>query len=296
MDTIATKHLSWVRLVVAVTLALIGQVSRAGSNPVPFNQWTVNHGVIDTSTTCSTPGISCTVLAQDDGFLQQQVVTANGSYVQMILTNPGASGTADTLGFTTENFVPDKNLSGYDIANRQVIRDIPAGMEQIAQIDRAPFEDPDKGLVNLIHVDLTQTMSELNYDADFHLVRHEATLPAGEILSGKTIDMHQTSSTVDPYGVRELINTFSNKQSSGDRLSNVDGALLIDPFTPAAELQIDQQSYAIHAGDDIKLTGITQSLTSLPTAGAFELHNYENTTQALSATGSTIIDPFSTTP
>ena len=155
MATITTQRLLGYKHFALVLMATVTQLTWAGSNPVPFNQWTVNNGIIDTSATCTTPGVNCTVLAQDDGFLQQQVVTDGGSYVQMILTDPGASGTPDTLAFTTENFVPDKNLSGFDIANRQLIRDVPKGFEQIAQIDRAPFEDPNGGLVNLIHVDLT---------------------------------------------------------------------------------------------------------------------------------------------
>jgi len=296
MDIIATKYLPRFQLFAVGLMTLIGQATWAGSNPVPFNQWTVNNGVIDTSTTCTSPGVSCTVMAQDDGFLQQQVVTDSGSYVQMILTDPGASGSPDTLAFTTENFVPDKNLSGFDIANRQVIRDIPQGLEQIAQIDRAPFEDPNKGLVNLIHVDLTQTLTNQDFEADFQLVRDEAELPSGEILSGKTVNIHQSVSGMDPYGNQNVINTFSNQQSSGVQLTNVDNSLLVDPFTTAADIQIGGQTFKINDGDDIKLTEITQHITSLPGDGALNLQSYENTTQHVSATDVSFIDPFSPAP
>ena len=296
MDTITTKHQFRYPLLAVGLLSVIGQVSWAGSNPIPFNQWTVNNGVIDTATTCTTSGVSCTVLAQDDGFLQQQVVTDSGSYVQMILTNPGATGSPDTLAFTTENFVPDKNLSGFDIANRQVIRDIPRGFEQIAQIDRAPFEDPNNELVNLIHVDLTQTLTSQDFAADFHLLRHEAELASGDILSGKTVDMDQTVTGTEAVGNQNLINTFTSQQSSGVRLTNVDGSLLVDPFTTSTDIQIGGQTYKINDGDEIKLTGITQHITSLPGDGAFNRQIYENTTQKLSVTDLEFVDPFSPSP
>jgi hypothetical protein len=296
MDTIATKHLHRYQLSAVGLLTVVCQVTWAGSNPVPFNQWTVNNGVIDTSAACSAQGVSCTVLAEDDGFLQQQVITDSGSYVQMILTDPGASGSPDTLAFTTENFVPDKNLSGFDIANRQLIRDIPEGFEQIAQIDRAPFEDPKNGLVNLIHVDLSQTLTSQDFEADFQLVRHEAELPSGEILSGQTVDIQQTVTGMDPYGIPNVINTFSNQQSSGVQLSNVDGALLIDPFTTAADIQIAGETFKINDGDEIKLTEITQHITSLPGDAGFKLQMYENATQDISASEVSIIDPFSPGP
>lgn len=296
MDTITTIHLYRYQLLAAGLLTVIGQFTWAGSNPIPFNQWTVNNGVIDTSAACATPGVSCTVLAEDDGFLQQQVVTDSGSYVQMILTDPGASGSPDTLPFTTENFVPDKNLSGFDIANRQLIRDIPQGFEQIAQIDRAPFEDPENGLVNLIHVDLSQTLASQDFEADFQLVRHEAEFPSGVILSGQTVGIQQTVTGMDPYGNPNLINTFSNQQSSGVQLSNVDGSLQIDPFTTAADLQIGGETFKINDGDEIKLTEITQHITSLPGDTGFNLQKYENTTQDISASEASIIDPFSPGP
>jgi hypothetical protein len=292
MDKI--RHLYRCRIIGLALLSAIAHAAWAGSNPIPFNQWTVNNGDIDASAGCSAPGVSCTVLTQDKGFLQQQVTTASGSYVQMILTDPDASGSPATLGFTTENFIPDKNLSGYDIANRQVIRDLDKGFEQLAQIDRAPFEDPSLGLVDLVHVELAQTLADVDFAADFHMQQDRAELPSGEMLYGKTQDIFQDVTGSQATG--DLSTTFHNHASLGDRLSNVDGSLMVDPFTTAADVQIGSQTVHVNDGDEIHLTEITQTITALPDSRVFNQQQLADVTTGVDASETIFIDPFATTP
>jgi hypothetical protein len=295
MDKADTRHLYRCRIIGLGLLSLIGQSAWSGSNPIPFNQWTVDNGVIDASAGCSVPGVSCTVLNQDKGFLQQQVITDSGSYVQMILTDPEASGSPATLGFTTENFIPDDNLSGFDIANRQVIRDLPQGFEQVAQIDRAPFEQP-SGLVDLVHVELAQTLADEDFSADFHMLQDEAELPSGEILYGKTQDIQQDVMGTRPDGSQNLATSFTHHASRGVRLTNADGSLMIDPFTTAADIKIGDQTIHVNDGDDITLTELAQNLADIPSHRGFRQQKLADVTTGVSASETTFIDPFTSTP
>ena len=127
-----TRKTTYIHAILFSTMGLLSAQSLAGG-PVPFNQWSVSNGVIDASATCNASGVSCTLLAQDNGLLQQQVNTASGSYIQLIVTDTDASGTAESLGFVTENFIPTNSLTAWDINGQQIIRD-PLGGHQ----DRFP--------------------------------------------------------------------------------------------------------------------------------------------------------------
>ena len=74
------------------TLLISLPVTLPAAGQPPFNQWNVSQGTIDASAGCNAPGVTCTVLAQDQGMLQQKVTTADGSFIQMIVTEADATG------------------------------------------------------------------------------------------------------------------------------------------------------------------------------------------------------------
>jgi len=279
-------------------VSLTSASALAASGPLPFDQWTVSNGIIDNSAACAASGVSCTVLAQDNGFLQQQVTTAAGSFVHMILTDPDATGTPATLGFTTENFIPDNNLTGFDIVNRQVIRDIPQGFEQVANIDRTPFLDSAGDVVDLAHVELTQTMATPDFDTRFKLLQHEALLPNGDSHFGKSVDINQTMVAANDSGNQPLKQVFDSRERLGSQLTNVNNTLQIDPFTPAGSLHLNNETVSWNTGDHVKSIWMAQNNSVLLNPG-FAYQQFDNISQGiigtkeLSMQSNEVIDPFS---
>lgn len=142
--------------------------------PIAYNQWTVHNGKIDSSAYCDQPDITCTVSAEDNGFLQLIVNSPQGSHIQVIMTEENASGTPDSLTFTNENFIPQENLTGYDITHHQVIRDPASNFTQISEIAREPFINNDGVLVDLIKTDFYQAVSDNDISTTFNYSKHEA--------------------------------------------------------------------------------------------------------------------------
>ena len=133
---------SLVSLAAGFLLAVpLGAAYAVTGEPLPFDQFTVTNGEISAAcpdmvkgtvtvtTTCGTPTIS-------DGMLQREVVvsgsgdpTYDGTYIQFILTESGASGDAaaafystdrGSLYFTGEDFIKMNNR-GAGIASKQTI-------------------------------------------------------------------------------------------------------------------------------------------------------------------------------
>ena len=114
--------------------------------PITYGQWNATLDlsgksvVNDTSVECGTAGWTCKTIAEDDGFLYQEVQTADGeTYTRMINLDPGSVGDASTLGFSSESYTArqernnnndwtfaDDNslaLAAQGLASRQIIRD-----------------------------------------------------------------------------------------------------------------------------------------------------------------------------
>ncbi len=114
--------------------------------PIAYGQWNATLDlsgksvVNDTSVECGTTGWTCKTIAEDDGFLYQEVRTADGeTYTRMINLDPGSVGDASTLGYSSESytarqernnnndftFADDNSLAlvAQGLASRQIIRD-----------------------------------------------------------------------------------------------------------------------------------------------------------------------------
>ena len=301
-----TRKTTYIHAILFSTMGLLSAQSLAGG-PVPFNQWSVSNGVIDASATCNASGVSCTLLAQDNGLLQQQVNTASGSYIQLIVTDTDASGTAESLGFVTENFIPTNNLTAWDINGQQIIRDPDQGFEQVATIERAPFQDINNQLVDLLHVNLQQSLIKDGFDTHFNLTKDEAQLSSGEIVSGKSIDMNQNIVAASASNAAGVKMAFDTRIRSGMKLTEVNQDLQMDPFAPAGTLALNDggingnpgtnQNLDWNDGDTVSSLWISQYNDELNTSGyAFQrVENLSNGTSINEARldSAAVIDPFS---
>lgn len=99
------------RFVIVGGVALLSLPTFAGA-PAPFDNWAANNGNVAAGCGGANSGLNCAVLNAGPGFLQQQVrdPTTKLTYIQTIVTNPLASGTATSQPFSSENFVRTGNF------------------------------------------------------------------------------------------------------------------------------------------------------------------------------------------
>ena len=276
----------------AYLLLLCAPILANASPAVVYDGWSSNNGIIDTSASCSVTGISCTTLAEDNGFLQQQVVNHHGTYIRTILIENGATGDSSSLGFASETFIPQDNKTGFDINTKQVIRDINEGFESTAVIERNPFNNQNDDLVDLLNVELTQTLSNNDFSSNFKLDKYEAEISDGSSYSGRSLDISQLI-VDDTTGAK---GAFDYREREGAVLSNVDNQLDVDPFTKNGNLTLGSETFVWNEGDHLKSIWVAQ-VTDSELSDPFAYQSIENVDVGVgikthSFSEENIIDPF----
>lgn len=131
-----------------ITLPMIANADPGHTGPpMAYGQWNATLDAItgksvvnDTSAECVATGWTCKTIAEDDGFLYQEIRTPDGeTYTRMINLDPGSAGDASTLGYSSESYTArqERNnnndwtfadddslaLAAQGLAARQIIRD-----------------------------------------------------------------------------------------------------------------------------------------------------------------------------
>ena len=147
-----------------------------------YDGWTVTGGVIDSSASCSAPGVTCKTLSQDDGFLQQEVTLSDGQhYIRVLMTEPGVTGdpsltgSAANLAFATETFtafytntecssvlLPSPGQDCQGLAAKQVVRDLTAGFESTAIVQRNFAKSFASNADGQFNIDLNQVIDTVD--------------------------------------------------------------------------------------------------------------------------------------
>jgi len=262
------------------------------SPTVVFDGWSSNNGVIDTSESCTTSGISCTTLAEDNGFLQQEIVNHHGKFIRTIVLEADATGSSSTLEFANETFIPQDNKTGFDVNTKQVIRDINDGFESTATIGRTPFNDSNENLVDLLNVELSQTLNGDGFNSSFKLDKYEAEISDGSSYSGRSLDISQ--SVIDD--VTGFSGVFDYREREGAKLSNVDSQLQIDPFVKDGSITLEGETISWNENDHIKSIWISQT-SDADTPNSFAFQSFENVhtgdeLKTSSFSDDEIFDPF----
>lgn len=264
------------------------------ANPIGFDGWNVTNGVIDASASCGGT-TTCTTMVEDDGFLQQQVVTPEGTFFRTIITESGATGQASSLGFATETLIPQDNLTSFDMSTKQAIREPANGFSSIAIIDRDPYFNAQGVLVDPLIVDLKQTLATDEINANFRLLQHEAV--AGlDTYYGKSMDIDQSLSGPTAKSANGFKTQFDMRKRSGVQVSRVNNELQTDPFTPAGSMTLDNQQIGWNAGDSVKSVWVATRNDELDITGS-AIQSIENLSQGTSAKivaldVNTVLDPF----
>ena len=150
-----------------------------------YGGWTVTNGVIDTTASCTAPGVtSCKTLSRDDGFLQEEVLLDNGQhYIRLIMTDGGVTGDPKLAGasanleFASEGFTPFLTNSECNavagtlpnnfqdcqgLAVKQDIRDLASGFENTAIVQRNFSKSNEPNLADQFNIKLSQTIDTID--------------------------------------------------------------------------------------------------------------------------------------
>jgi len=117
--------------------------------PYGFDNYTVTAGIITDNgadpdaggplDNCSV-GFTCERMAADGQGIMQRTVTDTGTgvaYLQLVITEPGATGAANTLTFSTESFVFAAGINSNNIGLQQRIG---GSIDNLTQITEGAFE------------------------------------------------------------------------------------------------------------------------------------------------------------
>jgi len=156
-------------ILVKLTMAAIATFIVSGGAmavaPYPFDNYSAVAGVItDNSVGGCAAGYSCVDLEANDLGIMQRTITDTGtgvSYLQTVITESNATGTATALDFTTEAFVFAAGINANNIALKQHINQ--TGMAMTVFIQENAFEtgadvsDPNSS-GDGVHLNLDQTI------------------------------------------------------------------------------------------------------------------------------------------
>jgi len=194
--------------------------------PVAYDGWSATNGTVDSTTSCTEVGVSCTTLVEEAGFKYEEVVTPNYSYLRMILTDKDATGTPAELGYTSETFIPYAEAGGgfqQGLASKQVIRDAADNFVDSAEIQKGNLRQDPSGTSNAAdmwstrlkqsfsNTDLVSTFGYEDYNEFTTAFAQNPDLPN---IIGKKLEITQktnTGDTSDP-SKRQL---FGHRQSKG---------------------------------------------------------------------------------
>lgn len=281
-------------LAAAMTLALAQLAQPAAAAPVTFDGWSVSNGTIDTTTSCSATGVTCTTLVQDDGFLQQEVTTPEGRYYRTIITDTGATGAPADLGFTEENFIPVNGTLGTQISDKQAIRDSGSNFNSVSHIERAPVLDNDGNLIDMFSMQVSQTMNEGPFSNEFELAQYSAEgHPTLGPVSGRSLDINQAMVFSDDEDPFVHMQEFDHRQRSGWKPELVEGVLTVAPVTPAGSMDLSHGDLIWNEGDPVTSTWFAQVDESEET-GNFSYQKVGRTdpdTDAKTSTSLMLLDP-----
>ena len=293
---------------VLMLMSILSSHQVIAAPPVAFDNWRADNGIIDTSASC-TGNIQCTTLAEEDGFLQQEVVTPKGSFIRLIMTETGSTGSATELAFTDENFVltdraaREAGPSTWNIDLKQSIRDPANGLNSTTQIERHPYIDNNNMAAELIDITIDQSITSVDVNNQLHFEKHETILYEGAIpvesIKGQSIDISsnvQMASSNDPFS--DAIG-FEYRQRGGVDGSFNNGAFTHTPITTTSSLTLDGKTVDWNEGDTISASLISTTDSNSDIIFAYQTIENKDAPEAIDPFASqlamnnpAIIDPF----
>ena len=285
---------------IAMAASLLCGTALADQPAVVFDGWTVNNGVIDTSASC-TGTVSCSTLAEDDGFIQQQVSTPHGTFTRTIITDAGATGDASTLGFADESFIPMDNPTGIDIDFKQNIRDAQNGFDSVTQFSRNSFVDAQGNFINIAEMNISQAINGNDgFANDFALYQNTTDVNNGATTYfGKKVDIDQQiplGDAANPFAAEEMF-AYRERWGFAGSFDEATQTLQMAPLTTPGQMTLNN-TVSWDEGERIATTWIAYKDRNRDQSG-FNYQSVKNLDQltgseiiAMSLPSDEIIDPF----
>jgi len=216
--------------------------------PVNYDGWSATGGTIDTTTSCSTAGITCTTQVEDNGFLIEKVETPDYTYMRYVVTDPNATGATADLDFAAETFIPfafQGDGISQGIAAKQVIREAASGFESSAELQRAmmrfsdpamiTFGDPIPATVadDMYTIKLSQTISDPTngYADTFDFTGYTAFATAPNLNPDSDTTIGSIMDITQRVDIGEAIDPASKQQYfEQKRRAGVSGNTVTEPF------------------------------------------------------------------
>lgn len=324
------KQLSSFKYFLGLPLLCVAGSTLANPPSVNFNGWNANAGVIDTTVSCSTAGITCTTQVQDDGFLIEKIETADYTYLRFVVTDPNATGATSDLAFAAETFVPFAFNSGptagmtQGISSLQVIRETATGFESSAELQRSMMRLSNPAMrtntdildptppEDMYSLKLSQTITDPDngYVDTFDLVQYTAFAtapnlnPDSDVVIGQAIDITQRvdiGEDADPAAKQQYFQQNQRKGVSGNAITKPPFAgdtnyyVIGDPLSTANSMTLDGTTVTWADGDEIVSNWLVQEdIMSDTTALAHQ--TIDNRTTGVSAFQTDISTPLPVTP
>lgn len=225
--------------------------------PVAYDGWSVTGGAIDTTASCTTPGVSCTNLVSDPGMVYEEVTTGGSTFLRLILTDQAATGAPNQLNFTTETLIPyaengdplpPGSINYYQgIAAKQVVRDAVDNFEGVTEIQRANMRQ--LGSVSaddMFTIKLSQSFAGADIDSAFAHTSYTQFSSGGTNIDsdqviGTITDIQQSNDiggTINP-GAKQLFVQRSRDGVKGNSTFTFPGGYFVTaPITTAGGMHV----------------------------------------------------------
>jgi hypothetical protein len=193
--------------------------------PVPYGEWSVTNGAVDTSVSCANTGVTCKTVASDNGFIYEEVSTPYYNFLRLILTDANATGVPTNLGFTSETYTPfalatDGIAQG--IASKQVVRDAADNFVLDAEVQKGHMRGLNAATADdMYSTKISQSMSNAEMSGVFSFTNYtsfatgQSTTPDTDNERGRKLDISEQVLIGNP-GDATKQQTFVQRQRSGD--------------------------------------------------------------------------------
>lgn len=279
----------------ALTAALFTPGLALAAPPVAYDGWAASNGTIDTSASCGQGSVTCRTLAEDNGFLQQEVDTGTSKYIRIVMSDADATGNASQLNFASESYIPfavsDPTIQQQEqgLASRQVIRDTANGFESVSEVQKGDFKHIGTTVASeMYNVKLSQHVFDADMDSTFSFTNYTQgalspaeNSPDTSLVVGFRTDISQTVFTGTPGDTTQR-SVFDFRQRSGRQDRGLFWPPSSDLVTAGSEtLNGTQVSWANR--DNITSTWIAQSDNVNPGMVALTYQSVENVTTGAQA-------------
>jgi len=214
--------------IIPFSLSMMASSTVFAGPPVPYDNWSVSNGAIDTSTSCGAAGVTCKTIATDNGFIYEEVKTDVYTFLRLILSEEDASGNPVDLSFTNETYTPFAIVNrgiAQGAATKQVVRDAASEFELISEVQKGNM----RGLLattaeEMFTTKIDQSFAKGVVDAEFssgfkftnytNFMAAQATNPDTNIERGRILEITQDVLVGEP-GDATKKQEFVHSQTKG---------------------------------------------------------------------------------